>query len=134
VSRRKEPTEDERLAEIRAKHTAHHALKQEDVTLLLQVLERLRAQIAQHPVKRLYAEAKETLESTTRRVAWREDLLRVVAKELRRLAAQTAMNASDRRGLARRADRIEKRLQQRDPPEGWSATGIPGEESRSDPE
>jgi len=101
-----------------------------EVALLLRVLARAEAHLASHPLRRLYKEAQEQLEATSLRATWREELLRLASKELRRLASAPSV---DRSALRTRADRIDRRLQEDAPPEGWSPIGIPGEEWRSDP-
>lgn len=129
----RQPTEEERLAAIRRKWEAHKSIDQEELGLLLRHIEMLEAHLARHPLRSLYAEAQADLTRVACREQWLGELLRLVEREIRRLAAEPGRNAHDRQALLRRADRIEKRLEQRDPPEGWTATGDPGTrvESRS---
>jgi hypothetical protein len=128
------PSEEQRLEVIRAKYAAHQAIDHQELRLLLELLDRQAAQLERHPMRRLYAEAQADLERVARCEHWRADLLRLVERELRKLASEPRRSESDRQALLRRADRIEMRLEQREPPEGWSAVGIPGHEWRADPD
>jgi hypothetical protein len=134
VPKRPEPPEHERLAAIRAKHAAGQPLEFDEVRLLLEVLDRRGRHLAEHPLKRLHAELEQQHERVSRRLRWRQELLRLVEKELRKLAADPIQSTMARQALGRRAERIDKRLAQRDPPEGWSPVGIPGQEWRADPD